>query len=422
MGDGVLVYFGYPDATEEAPRQAVHAALSIIQQTKERRFDIKDTYGVEIDIRIGIHTGLAVITEMGGGNRREVADIVGETPNIAARLEGLADPGTVLISGDTYGLVTGYFKTLARGPQQLKNISHAIATFQVVDVTGATSRAEARRSSSCRSNAAGRPFGGTQEAGGDPRRSCCWQRKDDSDFRRGRRRQVPAVELAMTQMTAGWPVLSAGCAPTRNRPHCIRSAGTLTSGGRITLHAALGVRAGDYGSTAAEREALLNAAVRRVLDFAGETPALLVLEDIHWSDPSTLEFLARLTKRVAEKCLLVIVTLRPELRPEWFAHASVEEIFVQPLERDLVLQMIRNILLNDAAPSPRFLDWLVDRSGGVPLFVEELIRTLSESGRLTQALSGPFDLDADIPLTLQGVLTGRLDRLGPARESRRSPQ
>jgi class 3 adenylate cyclase len=412
MGDGVLVYFGYPDATDEAPRQAIHSALSIIHQTKERRSDIKDTYGVEIDVRIGIHTGLAVITEMGGGNRREVADIVGETPNIAARLEGLADPGTVLISDDTYGLVTGYFKTLARGPQQLKNISRAIPTFQVIEATGATSRAEA-------SGVASRmPLVG---------RSAEHRRleaiRDEVVGGKGKIVVISGeagvgksrlVELAMTQMTAGWPVLSASCAPhTQSTPfHPLR--GILTSGGRVTLHAALGVRAGDYGSTAAEREALLNAAVSRVLDFAGETPALLVLEDIHWSDPSTLEFLTRLAKRVAEKSLLVIVTLRPEIRPDWFALASVEEIFVQPLERDLVIEMIRN-LLNLASPPPRFADWLVDRSGGVPLFVEELIRTLSESGRLTQALSGSFDLDADIPLTLQGVLIGRLDRLGPAK-------
>ena len=299
MGDGVLVYFGYPDATDEAPRQAIHAALSIIQQTKERRSDIKDTYGVEIDVRIGIHTGLAVITEMGGGNRREVADIVGETPNIAARLEGLADPGTVLISDDTYGLVAGYFKTLARGPQQLKNISRAITTFQVIEATGATSRAEA-------SGVASRmPLVG---------RSAEHRRleaiRDEVVGGKGRIVVISGeagvgksrlVELAMTQMTAGWPVLSASCAPhTQSTPfHPLR--GILTSGGRVTLHAALGVRAGDYGSTAAEREALLNAAVGRVLDFAGERPALLVLEDIHWSDPSTFEFLARLAKRVAER-------------------------------------------------------------------------------------------------------------------------
>jgi len=230
MGDGVLVYFGDPDATDEAPRQAIHAALSIIQQTKERRSGIKDTYRVEIDVRIGIHTGLAVITEMGGGNRREVADIVGETPNIAARLEALADPGTVLISGDTYGLVTGYFKTLARGPQQLKNISHAIMTFQVIDATGATSRAEA-------SGVAGRmPLVG---------RSVEHRKleaiRDEVAAGKGRTLVISGeagigksrlVELAMTQMTAGWPVLNAGCAPhTQSTPlHPLRR--ILTSGRR----------------------------------------------------------------------------------------------------------------------------------------------------------------------------------------------
>lgn len=412
MGDGVLVYFGYPRATDEAPRQAVHAALTIIRQIKDRRSDILDTYGVEVDARIGIHTGLAVITEMGGGNRREVADIVGETPNIAARLEGLAEAGTVLISGDTYGLVTGYFKTMALGPQQLKNISRQITAFQIVDATGATSRSEA-------SDVASR----TPLVGRTAEHKKLEAIHDQVVAGRGRIVVISGeagvgksrlVELVMTQMAAGWPTLYSACAPhTQSTPfHPIR--GILASGGRGTLHAALGIRSEDYGSTAAEREALLSAAVVWVLDFAGDRPALLVLEDVHWSDPSTLEFLARLARRVGEKRLLVMVTLRPELQPGWFKHDSIEQIFVQPLERDLVDEMIRELLGAASAPE-KFVDWLVDRSGGVPLFVEELIRTLREGGQLTQALSGVFDLGDDIPLTLQGVLTGRLDRLGPAK-------
>ncbi len=412
MGDGVLVYFGYPHATDEAPRQAIHAALTIIQQIKERRTDIMDSYGVEIDARIGIHTGLAVITEMGGGNRKEAADIVGETPNIAARLEGLADPGTVLISGDTHGLVTGYFKTLARGPQQLKNISRLITAFQIIDATGATSRIEAN-------DIAGRTalVGRMAElkkleaihigvlAGRGRIVAIC------GEAGVGKSR---LVELVTTRMTASWPALHAACAPHTQSTPFDPIRGILSAGGRKSLHAALGIRSGDYGSTASEREALLNAVVDYVLDFAGKSPALLVLEDIHWSDPSTLEFLARLTKRVAERPILVIVTLRPELQLEWFTYETVEYISVYPLERAVVVEMVRALLGAADAPT-RIVDWLVERSGGVPLFVEELVRTLRESGQLTQALGGVVDLDADIPLTLQGVLIGRLDRLGPAK-------
>ncbi len=412
MGDGVLVYFGYPHATDEAPRQAVHAALTIIQQISERHADILDSYGVEIDVRIGMHTGLAIITEMGGGNRKEAADIVGETPNIAARLEGLAEPGTVLISGDTHELVAGYFKTLARGPQELKNISRPITAFQIVDATGATSRFEA-----------------SDVASRTPLKGRTAEHEKLEAIRAhvvaGKGRIVvisgePGVgksrlaELVTAHMAAGWPALHASCAPhTQSTPfHPIRS--LLSPGGRDTLHAALGIRAGDYGSTASEREALLNAAVKWVLDFAAGSPALIVLEDIHWSDPSTLEFFARLTKRVAERRLLVIVTLRPEMEPQWFKHESIEHIFVQPLERDVVVDMVRELLGAASAPS-KIVDWLVERSGGVPLFVEELVRALRESGQLTQALSGVSDLGDDIPLTLQGVLIGRLDRLGPAK-------
>ena len=413
MGDGVLVYFGYPHATGEAPRQAVHAALTIIQQIGERRADIMDTYGAMVDARIGIHTGLAVITEMGAGNRREVADVVGETPNIAARLQEIAEPGTVLISGETYGLVAGHFETLLRGPQHLKNITRPVAAFQVVAAAGAASRsprgdvvsrtplvgrtAEHRKLEAIRDQVVageGRVVAICGEAGVGKSR---------------------LVEMVMTEMAAGWPALYAACAPhTQSTPFhpigCI-----VASGGRETLHSALGIQPDNYSSTAAAREAVLGAAVSWVLDFAGDAPALLVLEDIHWSDPSTLEFLARLASRVAERRLLVVVSLRPELQPGWFEHHSVEQIFVQPLERDPVVEMIGR-LVGAESPPAELVDWLVDRSGGVPLFVEELIRTLKESGRLTQALSGVFDRGVDIPLTLHGVLIGRLDRLGPAKQ------
>lgn len=412
MGDGVLVYFGYPNATGEAPRQAIHAALTIIQQIAERRADIVDTYGVEVDARIGIHTGLAVITEMGAGNRREVADIVGETPNIAARLQAFAEPGTVLISGETFGLVTGHFKILPSGPQQLRNISREVVAFQVVAATGVASRA-----------VAGDVASRTPLVGRTAEHRKLEAIRDQVVAGKGRLVAISGeagvgksrlVERVMTEMVAGWPTLYAACAPhTQSTPfHPIRS--ILASGGPKTLHAALGIRPEDYSSTAAEREAVLGAAVGWVLDFAGDAPALLVLEDIHWSDPSTLEFLVRLARRVAEKRLLVVVSLRPELQPGWFKHESVEQISVQPLERDLVVEMIRGLIGAASAPA-ELVDWLVDRSGGVPLFVEELFRTLKESGQLTQALSGVFDRGVDIPLTLHGVLIGRLDRLGPAK-------
>jgi class 3 adenylate cyclase len=140
LGDGILVYFGYPMAHEDDAQRAVHTGLEIIEEIKDLSLRLQKDIDVSLAVRLGIHTGLVVAGEMGGGDVREAMAIVGETPNIAARLEGVAEPDTVVISPATYRLTQGYFECESTGPHQLKGLSQPMDVYRVLKETGVQTR------------------------------------------------------------------------------------------------------------------------------------------------------------------------------------------------------------------------------------------------------------------------------------------
>lgn len=410
MGDGALIYFGYPNSTEEAPRQAVSSGLQIVSSVRARRADVHKTYGVEIDARVGIHTGLAVIAEMGGGNRTEADDIVGETPNIAARLEGFASPGTVVISAATGRLVDGYFDLMPRGPQMLKGISRPIEALQVIAATGASSRLEASGSSD-QTPLMGREAERKQLAR-------LWEQACTGSggvVLLSGEAGVGKSRLVASQLQDSRAVLRTSCAPhSQSTPfHPLRHIVTSDGGRHSLMPDEEAVTAGE--SVEARRNALLSRAVSELQRLTANGPTMFIIEDIHWADPSTLEFLGRLAAHTGESSLLVAATLRPEIRIDWSDGAAVTELELAPLQQEDVAAMVTHLLGPSAADHKDVGAWLIEHTGGVPLYLEELVRSLQESGKLDLLTQSLGTAHPEIPLTLQGILLGRLDRLGVAK-------
>lgn len=412
MGDGAMAYFGYPRASEGAPQQAVHAGLDLIDRIEGRITDISRSYGVGIGVRVGIHTGLAVIAQMGAPGRLERDDIVGETPNIAARLEALAPSGAVCVSEATEALVKGYFETEDLGPQRLKGVSREIGVHRVVGRTGAATRLDTIDRSE-RTPLTGR---GTETRQLE-------RHTLDSETAGGRlvllRGEAGVGKSRLLEWlldnTGSRPTVRAACAPhTASSPfHPLRTAAVPEG----WTHGLLpGESEFDPAMTsAAMRSAMLETAAHRILGDPNDPPQLAVIEDIHWADASTLEVLEFLAEHVASTHVLVVATLRPEIDAQWFHRSdSVHIVDVPPLANDGVASMTEHVA---GRSTPSLVDWLVERTAGVPLYVEELLRALRESGELNTVLDSGTTPDSDIPMTLHGVLLGRLDRLGPARHT-----
>src|ERR671915_837373 len=148
VGDGIVAYFGFPRAHEDDAQRAVHAGLGILEELVALNEDLGDRLGISLQVRIGLHTGVVIVGEMGGGERRSQHEIVGEMPHIAARLESIAPPGSVVISDVTYDLIRGYFEAESLGEQALKGVSRPVEVHRVLRPTGAVGRlevADARR-------------------------------------------------------------------------------------------------------------------------------------------------------------------------------------------------------------------------------------------------------------------------------------
>ncbi len=410
MGDGAMAYFGYPRATEEAPRQAVHAGLELVARVAERKADLVDAYGVDVDVRVGVHTGLAIIAKMGSSQKAELADIVGETPNIAARLESLAAPGSVMVSGSTAELVRGFFEMRSLGPQQLKGVSRDIEAWRVLARTGATSRLDVIGAGD-RSPLVGRRHESTTLLD-------AWRRAADGhgelfvvtgEAGVGKSRLLGSVLGAADARH----LVQMACTPhTVSSPfHPLRTV-VGTEGWERRLLPRQDEVDTDQVSVAV-RDDVIEGAIQRLLE-AATGPMLVTFEDLHWADPSSIEFLSRLAERLEDAPVLVIATTRPELDPWWVDGSLGRELQLPPLDRAAIAEIAEHLA---GSSTPALVDWLAQRTAGVPLYLEEVLRSLRESGALGAVLAGETSPGDVIPMTLQGVLLGRLDRLGPAKRT-----
>jgi class 3 adenylate cyclase/predicted ATPase len=451
LGDGLLVYFGYPVAHEDDAQRAVRAGLAIVGAMQElpRRLNMQLPWPLQV--RIGIHTGLVVVGEVGSGAKRELLAL-GETPNIAARLQGLAAPDAVVISGATYRLVQGLFECQDRGPQEVKGLSTPLSLYHVVRESAAQSRFEAAVTSGLT------PLVGREQEVGLLRER--WGRVKEGEGQvvllngeagigKSRLVQVLKEQLAEEphsrlechcspyyQNSAFYPLIDllqrmlqfkrddSPEEKLRKLERALEPYGFALPEVVPLFASLLSVPLSDryvpLTFTPQKQKEKTQQAVLAWLRKQSEKQALLwVWEDLQWIDPSTLEFLGLLINQGPTARTLTLLTFRPEFTLPWALRSHLTQLTLSRLPRKQIEAMVERVTGGKGLPV-EVMQQVVSKTDGVPLFVEELTKMVLESGLLKKenghyALSGPLPSLA-IPATLQDALMARLDRLAAVRE------
>jgi class 3 adenylate cyclase/tetratricopeptide (TPR) repeat protein len=433
LGDGLVVYFGYPKALEDAAERSVRAGLAMVEATQalNARFAKLD---VKLQVRVGIHTGSVVVAQGGG----KEADMFGDAPNIASRVQTAAAPDTVVITAATQALVSGLFVVEDQGAHQLKGIAEPMRLYRVAGAGLARRRTFEPRSHT--------PFVGRDDDMQLLMRR--WQSVRDGEGQLVLVMGEPGIGKSrlMDEFRArlkGDPHLWITCAgqelysntpfyaviqmldqglgwrgdESKEERFALLERGLKTAG--LNLDEALPLIAelldlpmpANYApvkfSPEQKRKRLFAALAAWVYWAASVQPLVLAMEDLHWVDPSTIELLQLLAEQGARMPLMLLITARPEFRAPWSLRAHHAQITLNRLNDRQTREIIAGVaaragLLRDV------VEGLVKRTDGVPLFAEELTRLMLD----TQRQSGA----REIPATLQDSLTARLDRLGPAKD------
>jgi TOMM system kinase/cyclase fusion protein len=452
LGDGLLVYFGYPQAHEDDAQRAVRAGLDLVAAMGELNVRLAQHTGVRLAVRIGIHTGLVVVGEMGGGSRQEQLAL-GETPNVAARIQGLAAPDTVAISPATFRLVQGYFTCQDLGLHTLKGLAAPLQVYCILGESTAQSRLDVAGLT-----------GFTPLVGRESEATLLLERwMQSQDGREGQavllsgeagigksrlvevlRERVSgegATRIAFRcspyhQNSALYPVIDhlqrflqwhRDMVPEAKLDTLERVLRTysLPLDEVVSLFAALlSVPLPErypplHLSPQRQRQKTQEALVAWLLEEAERQPVLVVWEDLHWADPSTLEMLGLVLDQAPTVRMLTLLTCRPEFHPPWTTRSHLTQITLGRLGRAQVEAMITSLTGSKALPAA-VVAQVVAKTDGVPLFVEELVKMILESG-LVREEDGRYVLTVPlpplaIPSTLHDSLMARLDRLATARE------
>jgi class 3 adenylate cyclase/predicted ATPase/energy-coupling factor transporter ATP-binding protein EcfA2 len=449
LGDGLLVYFGWPQAHEDDAQRAIHAALGIVDAISTLNARLAADYGVRLAVRLGIHTGPVVVGEMGRGDRHENLAL-GETPNIAARLEGLAQPGTVIISDDTRRLVAGAFDYDTLGVPTLKGVSEPIPIFRVRGLSAAVTRFEATTTTltpmvgrEVEVDLLMRCWGQVLEGEGQVvllngppgigksrlLQALC-ERLHETPHIRLRYQCSPyhtnsAFYPIVTQMTRALQVpLDAVPSVKLDRLEALLAQADLPVEESTPLFATmLSMPIDDRYppltlSAQRQKERTIALYAQGLVNLARQQPVVVFFEDVHWIDPTSLEALSCAINRVQDACVLIVLTHRPEFASPWGGHSHVTTYTINRLSRRQTAVLIQQVTGGKGLPA-EVLHQIVDKTDGIPLFVEELTKHVLESGWLVErgesyALTGALPPLA-IPATLQDSLMARLDRLAPVK-------
>ena len=439
LGDGLMVYFGYPTADEAAPRRAVEAGLGVLEAMAAAKKDPR--LPKQLGVRVGIHTGPVVVGDMGDVSRPERL-AVGATPNLAARVQGEAEPDSVFLSDATYGLVAGYFDCQPVGARQLRGISRPIKLHRVLGPGPASTRLEASEQRGFS------PF-----AGRDRELSLlmeCWA-DGPSEGRAvlvsgqagvGKSRLVlelaRAIEGAeVVHLTASeyarseplfpivgylekWAGMSSNQTAERRRETLAASLDKIDQGAALTELLALlslELEPPPQGFPSLRRHQSL---IQRLVGFfsalARTRPLLVLIEDLHWADASTLQFLEAWVGRRREVRSLTVATARTGDQVSWAQSVGFETLPLGPLSRGNARDVARHLACRlGANPPDELMERVLDRADGVPLFVEELTRSLAEASSAAPSSLLPAMTSDPVPASLQDSLMARHDRLGTAK-------
>jgi class 3 adenylate cyclase/predicted ATPase len=451
LGDGLLVYSGYPQAHEDDAQRAVRTGLGILDTMRDLNQGLQQAKGIQLAVRVGVHTGLVVVGQMGGAGRQEQLAL-GEVPNVASRVQGLAEPNTLIISTDTYRLIQGYFDCRALGAQALRGVAEPVAVYRVFGESGATSRLDVAQSRGLT------PLvGREQEIGILLER---WNQvkaghghvvllTGDAGIGKSRLVQVLKDHVAnephgrwecrsgeYAQNTALFPLVDLfqrilGFESHEPPSAKLEKLEQALSQYRLPLEEsvplfapllALSVPEHRYPllslSPQRQRQKTLEAIVTILLELAERQPLLFILEDLHWTDPTTLELLNLVIEQTPTASLFILLTCRPTFQPTWSHRSYLSEVTVNRLSQPQVEQIVTRMTNGKTFPQ-EVLQQIIAKTDGVPLFVEEMTKAILESGQLTVA-NGHYELVGSlstltIPATLQDSLMARLDRLVTAK-------
>ncbi|MBV8398976.1 MAG: AAA family ATPase [Acetobacteraceae bacterium] len=440
VGDGVLTYFGWPQAHETDAERAVRAGLAAAAAVSEIK-----TGAEPLQVRIGIASGLVVIGEpIGAGDSRQQT-AVGETPNRAARLQSLAGPGQVIIDAATRRQIGGLFDCRELGTIELKGLPEPVPAWQVVSENRALGQFEALRS------------GLTPLVGREEESELLLRRWTQAKAGMGRVVLISAEPgVGKSRLTAALAERIAAEPHIRMRYFCSphhqdsalypviaqmeRAAGfahgddpatrlarlqallaaTNPSPEDVALIADLhGLPSADLAplldlTPQRKKEKTFEALLRQLEGLSRQHPVLMIFDDIHWIDPSSRELLDRLIERVMDWPVLLMLLFRPEFQPPWVGQPQVTLLTLARLDRRETVTIVANVA-GDAVLPPEIVAEIADRTDGVPLFIEEMTKAVLEAGvQAPAALSAAPHPRLSVPPTLHASLMARLDRLGSA--------
>ncbi len=452
LGDGLLIYSGYPVAHDNDAERAVRTGLGILEAMKTLNERLEQEKGIQLGIRVGIHTGPVVVGEVGVGASQEHLAL-GETPNIAARLQGLAEPDTVVMSAATYRLTQGYFDCEPLGKHDVRGVSQPIVIYRVLGDRGIQSRLDV-----CSTR------GLTPLVGRHAELQLLIDRWDQAKSGQGQVVLLSGeagigksrlVEVLKDHASADGAHTRLEC---RGSPYFTNSAlypmtdliqrtlrwepddsadEKLTkleqglSQYRLPIEETVPLMAGLLSISLPEarystlnltpqrqRQKTLETIVAMLLEPAEHEPLLFILEDLHWTDPSTLELLNLLIDQTPTASIYMLLTCRPEFQAHWANRSYCTQVTLNRLSRDGIEQIATKVAGEKILPD-EVLHQLVAKTDGVPLYVEEMTKAALESG-LLQDMNGHYELTGSmgsltIPVTLQDSLMSRLDRLVAAK-------